>query len=87
MSATIFQFPIKSSKGLKIPLYTEEEILTTLQALNCFGSSSIRKTEKDLDDIEPLEVMKALYEAKSSEFVSSKSKTIITKILKSIEIL
>lgn len=86
MSATIFQFPIKSSKGLKIPLYTEEEILTTLYALNCFGSGTSRKTEKDLDDMEPLEVMKALYEAKSSDFVSSKSKTVITKILKSIEL-
>lgn len=85
MSATIYQFPIKSIKGLKIPLYTEEEISTTILALNCFGDNSTKVTEKDLLDLEPIEVMKALYEAKCSNFVSFKTKQTIEKILKSIE--
>jgi hypothetical protein len=87
MSATIYHFPLKTFKGLKIPLYTEEEIYTTLLALNCFSENTLKMTEEDLKDIEPLEVIKALYEAKSSNFVSFKSKQLIEKILKSIETL
>lgn len=87
MSATIYHFPLKSFKGLKIPLYTEDEIYTTVLALNCFGDSNTKITEEDLKDIEPIIVVKALYEAKSSTFVSFKSKQLIDKILKSIETL
>lgn len=85
MSATIYQFPLKSIKGLKIPLYTEEEIFITILAINCFGNITTKISEKDLLDLEPVEVMKALYEAKCSNFLSFKSKQTIEKILKSIE--
>lgn len=85
MSATLYHFPTKSIRGLKIPLYTEEEIFITLAALNCFGQNEIKVTEKDLLDIEPVEVMQALYEAKYSNLFSFNTKQTIEKILKSIE--
>lgn len=87
MSATIYHFPLKTFRGLKIPLYTEEEIYTTVLALNCFGESNTKVTEEDLKDIEPIAVVKALYEAKNSSFVAFKTKQLIDKILKSIETL
>jgi len=85
MSATVYHFPLKSAKGLKIPLYTEEEIFITLMALNCFGQSNLRVTENVLLDIEPVQVMQALYEAKYSYLFSFNTKQTIEKILKSIE--
>jgi hypothetical protein len=85
MSATLYHFPLKSIRGLKIPLYTEEEIFITLIALNCFGQSNLKVTEEDLLDIEPVQVMQALYEAKYSNLFSFSTKQTIEKILKSIE--
>jgi hypothetical protein len=85
MSATLYHFPLKSIRGLKIPLYTEEEIFITLAALNCFGPNEMKITEKDLLDIEPVQVMQALYEAKYSNLFSFNTKQTIEKILKSIE--
>lgn len=88
MSATVYQFPkLKSFAGLKIPLYTEEEIYTTVMAINCFGNLTEKVTEKNLTDLEPTDVMKSLYEARYSPIFSNKTKTIINKILKSIEAL
>lgn len=85
MSAILYHFPLKSIKGLKIPLYNEEEIFITLAALNCFGKNESKVTEKDLLDLEPVEVMQALYEAKYSNLFSFNTKQTIEKILKSIE--
>jgi hypothetical protein len=85
MSATLYHFPTKSIRGLKIPLYTEEEIFITLAALNCFGNTQSRVTEKDLLDLEPVDVMQALYEAKYSNLFSFTTRQTIDKILKSIE--
>ena len=60
MSATVYHFPLKSIRGLKIPLYTEEEIFITLSSLNCFGKTETKVTEKDLQDLDPVDVMQAL---------------------------
>jgi hypothetical protein len=86
MAATVYQFPkLKTFKGLKIPLYNEEEIYTTVLAVNCFGTLPNRIDESNLTDLEPIDVMKALYEARYSSVFSSKTKQIIDRILKSIE--
>jgi len=85
MSATVYHFPLKSIRGLKIPLYTEEEIFITLSALNCFGKTETKVTEKDLQDLDPVDVMQALYEAKYSTIFSFNTKQTIDRILKSIE--
>jgi hypothetical protein len=86
MSATVYNFPkLKSFKGLKIPLYNEEEIYTTIMIVNCFGDQPNRITEKELSDLEPLDVMKVLYEARYSSIFSAKTKQTIDRILKSIE--
>jgi hypothetical protein len=85
MPAKLYQFPLKTFKGLKIPLYTEEEIEITLMCLNCFGGYSIRITESNIEELDPLDIMKCLYEAKSSEYFSTKAKQLINNILKSIE--
>ena len=86
MTATVYSFPkLKAFKGLKIPLYSEEEIYTTTLVINCFGNQSNRITESDLTQLEPIDVMKALYEARYSSIFSTKTKQIIDRILKSIE--
>lgn len=86
MSATVYQFPkLKSFAGLKIPLYNEEEIVVTIMVLNCFSDLKEKITEKSLTNLEPIDVVKSLYEASYSPVFSSKTKIIINKILKSIE--
>ena len=85
MSAKLYRFPLKTFKGLKIPLYNEEEIEITLMAINCFGTYEDRITENNIQKLDPLEIMKCLYEAKSSDVFSTKAKQTIANILKAIE--
>lgn len=85
MSAKLYHFPLKTFKGLKIPLYSEEEVFITLICLNCFGSFTVRITEKDLEEIDPVEIMKCLFEGKTADIFSLKTRQVITNILKSIE--
>ena len=59
----------------------------TVISLNIFGNLTEKVTEKTLENYDPLTVMKALVEAKSSSVFSSKAKIIIQEILKSIETL
>lgn len=87
MNAKIYRFPEKRAlfKGYKIPLYTEDEILVTVMALNVFSELPEKVTENTLENYDPLTVIKALVEAKSSTIFSSKTKQTIIGILKSIE--
>jgi hypothetical protein len=87
MNAKIYRFPEKRAlfKGYKIPLYTEEEILVTVMSLNIFSELPEKVTENTLENYDPLTVIKALVEAKSSTIFSSKTKQTIIGILKSIE--
>jgi hypothetical protein len=89
MNAKIYRFPERRTlfKGYKIPLYTEDEILLTVIALNIFGNLPEKVTDKTLETYDPVTVIKALVEAKSSTLLSNKSKQIIADILKSIETL
>ena len=89
MPAKIYKFPERRTyyKGYKIPLYNEEEIFITIVALNLFGNVSKKVTEKNLESYEPMEVIKALVEAKSCSIFSHKTKQTIASILKSIEAL
>ena len=89
MSAKIFRFPESRLlfKGYKIPLYNEDEIYLTVVALNLFGNLPEKVTEKTLENYDPLTVIKALVEAKSSNVLSTKAKHTIQEILKSIETL
>ena len=89
MPARIYKFPERRTyyRGYKIPLYNEEQIFLTVISLNFFGNLTEKVTEKTLENYDPLTVMKALVEAKSSSVFSSKAKIIIQEILKSIETL
>jgi hypothetical protein len=89
MNAKIYRFPESRAifKGYKIPLYNEDEIYLTVISLNIFGNLPEKVTEKTLIDYDPLTVIKALVEAKSSSVLSGKAKTTIQGILKSIETL
>ena len=89
MNAKIYRFPEKRTlfKGYKIPLYTEDEILLTVVALNIFGNLPEKVTDKTLESYDPVTVIKALVEASTSMLLSNKSKQIIADILKSIETL
>jgi hypothetical protein len=89
MNAKIYRFPENRAifKGYKIPLYNEDEIYLTVVALNVFGNLPEKVTDKTLEGYDPLTVIKALVEAKSSGVLSSKAKTTIQGILKSIETL
>ena len=87
MNAKIYRFPEKRAlfRGYKIPLYTEEEILITIMSLNIFSELPEKVTENTLENYDPLTVIKALVEAKSSTIFSSKTRLTINGILKSIE--
>lgn len=87
MPAKIYRFPESRAifKGYKIPLYNEDEILLTVMALNIFADLPEKVTENTLVNYDPLIVIKALVEAKSSTLLSTKTKTSIANILKSIE--
>ena len=89
MPAQIYKFPERRTyyRGYKIPLYTEEQIFLTVISLNIFGNLTEKVTEKTLEEYEPLTVIKALVEAKSSSVFSGKAKNTIQEILKSIETL
>jgi hypothetical protein len=89
MNAKIYRFPERRTlfKGYKIPLYTEDEIVLTVVALNIFGNLPEKVTDKTLESYDPVTVIKALVEAKSSNLLSNKSKQTIADILKSIETL
>ena len=89
MIAKIYRFPEKRPlfKGYKIPLYTEDEIVLTVIALNVFGNLSEIVTNKNLESYDPITVITSLVEAKSSSLLSTKSRQIIADILKSIETL
>ena len=89
MPPQIYKFPERRTyyRGYKIPLYTEEQIFLTVISLNIFGNLTEKVTEKTLEEYEPLTVIKALVEAKSSSVFSSKAKNTIQEILKSIETL
>ena len=89
MNAKIYRFPERRTlfKGYKIPLYTEDEILLTVVALNIFGNLPEKVTDKTLESYDPVTVIKALVEASTSMLLSNKSKQIIADILKSIETL
>ena len=89
MPAIIYKFPERRTyyRGYKIPLYTEEEIFLTIFALNMFGGVKENVTSQTLESYEPVEVIKALIEAKSSFVLSTKAKQSIINILKSIETL
>lgn len=85
--AKVYRFPEQKIKykGYKIPLYTEEEINVTVLAMNGFSRLEEKVTEDSLVEYEPLLVIRSLVEAKSSNFVSNKTKQVIVKILKSVE--
>jgi hypothetical protein len=87
MQAKIYRFPESRAifKGYKIPLYNEDEILLTVMALNIFADLPEKVTENTLVNYDPLTVIKALVEAKSSTLLSTKTRTTIANILKSIE--
>lgn len=87
MVARVYRFPEQKVKykGYKIPLYTEEEVMLTVFAMNSFSPLTEKVTEHTITDYEPLVVIKALVDAKSSNILSVKAKHIIIKILKSIE--
>ena len=79
MNAKIYRFPERRTlfKGYKIPLYTEDEILLTVVALNIFGNLPEKVTDKTLESYDPVTVIKALVEASTSMLLSNKSKQII----------
>lgn len=89
MNAKVYRFPERRAlfKGYKIPLYTEEEILLTVIAMNVFGNLPEKVTDKTLENYDPVTVIKVLVEASSSNIFSTKSKHVYVNILKSIETL
>ena len=87
MPAHIYKFPeFDKVNGYKIPLYTDEEIFVTIAALNIFCPAiQNRVTNKNLTEYDPIIVIDALVSAKNSDIFSQKTKSVISRILKSIE--
>lgn len=86
MTAQILQFPKKpNNDGYRISLYTDEEILMTIIALNAFGDHLVKITLANLIDIDPRSVIQSLEQAKGSDLFSKKGQQILAQILKSVE--
>lgn len=85
--AKVYRFPDQNIryKGYMIPLYTDEEVRITVLAMNSFSVLTEKVTEYTITEYEPLVVIKALVQAKSSGLFSVKTRQLIIKILKSIE--
>jgi len=86
MTAQILNFPIVEKKsGYKIPLYTDEEIYLTVIAINIFSNIKEKVSKKNLTEYDPTIVIDALVKAKESGLFSQKTKSILIRILKSVE--
>ena len=88
MTAKIYRFPERYTRyfnGYKISLYNEEEVFITVVAMNAFGEIKERVTELTLENYDPILIIRALSEAKSSNLFTSRTKQIILKILKTVE--
>jgi len=87
MTAKIYKFPEPNKMlGYKIPLYTDEEIFITIVAVNTFGKSiNIKANQKNITNFDPTIIIDALHKSKDSDLFSSKTKTVILRILKSVE--
>lgn len=86
MTAQILQFPRKTDKcGYRISLYTDDEILLTIIALNAFGDHISKITLANLIDIDPKSVIQCLEQAKNCDLFSKKGQQILGQILKSVE--
>jgi hypothetical protein len=87
MTAKILQFPepIKTT-GYKIPLYTDEEIFLTITAVNIFCPGiKYKVTQESITDYDPTLIIDALHKASSSDLFSHKTKSVIIRILRSVE--
>ena len=74
MSAEIYKFPRKKPlKGFRIPLYSEGEVYLVLLVVNTFGSYSEKITEKNLNELDPLDIIGCIGEARSSHIFSTKT--------------
>lgn len=88
MTAKIYRFPERYTRyfnGYKISLYNEEEVFITVVAMNAFGEVKEKITESTLENYDPILIIRALSEAKSSNLFTSKTKQLILKILKTVE--
>ena len=87
MANNILKFPEPNkTKGYKIPLYTDEEVFLTIAVMNVFCSGINTKiNHKNLTDYDPTIVLDALTKAKESDIFSYKTKSIIIRILQSVE--
>lgn len=87
MTAKIYKFPEPVIiQGYKIPLYTDEEIFITIVAVNVFVQGiNIKATNKNITNYDPKLIIDALHEALNSDLFSHKTKTVIMRILRSVE--
>lgn len=87
MTAKILQFPYSHQKtlGFKISLYTDDEILLTIIAINSFGTLPFKVTMSNIIDIDPIIVINCLEQAKQCDLFSKKGRQIFDKILNSVE--
>lgn len=86
MNAKIIQFPGEHRPlSYTLSLYSDDEILLTIIAVNSFGTLPFKVSELNLVDIDPIYVISCLEKAKKSELLSSKGLTLIDNILRSVE--
>ena len=86
--ADVIKFPSQPrfSKSLvKIRLYTEDEILVTLIAVNTYSMETYRQTAENIEFLEPEIVILCLADSIKSNLFSKEFKTIATTILNNVE--
>lgn len=88
MTATIINFPVREQKTqtyYRIPLYSDEEVFITLLCVNAFSTLPFKATEEDLAKLDSSLVMKYLHQAQDLTIFSANARSVIRKILRSVE--
>lgn len=88
MTATIINFPVREQNSktyYRIPLYSDEEVFMTLLCVNALGDLPFKANEKDLSNLDSSLVMKYLHQAQDLNIFSANARSVIRKILRSVE--
>jgi hypothetical protein len=91
MSAKIISFPGRKREAtdhqvINLSLYSDEEIILSIIALNSFGFIPRKVTIANLVDQDPFHVISCIRQAKESHIFSDLSKQVFSNIIASFEV-
>jgi len=84
--AEILKFPMRENKSIvRLKLFSEDEILVTLIAINTYCADDFRYTEQNMEFLDPEVVVHCLQDSLKSSLFSEEFKYIAQHILDNVE--